>query len=96
MKITEQAQTELKKALDDFNQPGAGIRMFSTQGCCGPSIQMDITTHVGNNETLISLQGIDFFVTNDLLPQMEDITIEYGSNGFRLKGLQKSGSGCCG
>lgn len=96
MKVTEQAQLELKKALEGFNKPGAGIHIYSAKGCCGPSIQMDIVTQVGNGETVISLEGIDFFVHNDLLPQLENVTIEYGGNGFRLIGLQKSGSGCCG
>lgn len=95
MKVTEEAQIELKKALDSFNKPGAGIHIFSTQGCCGPSIQMDIATQVGNGETVISFEGIDFFVPKDLLPLLENITIEYGQHGFRLKGLQKSGGSCC-
>lgn len=94
MNITEQAQVELKKALNGFNKPGAGVRIFSAQECCGPSIQMDITTHVENGETMISQDGIDFFVTNDLLTKFLEVTIEYGSNGFRLSGMKKS-SGCC-
>jgi hypothetical protein len=57
---------------------------------------MDITTHVGNGETALMVDGIDFFVSDDLLPAMADITIEYGSNGFRLNGLKKNSGGCCG
>ena len=94
MNITEQASAELKKTLVSFNKPGAGIHIFSSQGCCGPSIQMDITTQVGTAETSISMQGIDLFVANDLLTTLEDVTIEYNSNGFLLAGLKKSG-GCC-
>ncbi len=96
MQITEQAQIELRKALDGFNKPGAGVHIYSTQGCCGPSIQMEVATQAGSGETVISLEGIDFFVPNDLLPQLENITIEYGWNGFRLMGLQKNGVSCCG
>ena len=95
MKLTEDSKNELKKALDGFNKPGSGIHIFSTQGCCGPSIQMDIATHTGNGETVLSIEGIDFFVSNDLLPQLENVTIEFGLNGFRLVGLQKSNSSCC-
>ena len=96
MNITEQAASELKKVLDEFNKPGSGIHVFSTQGCCGPSIQMDVATHIGNGETVISLEGIDFFVANDLMPKLAEVTIEFGSNGFRLSGLKKASSGCCG
>ena len=95
MKITEQAQVELKKALDGFDKPGSGIHVYSTQGCCGPSIQMDIATQIGNGETAISFEGIDFYVANDLMPKLTEVTIEFGSNGFRLTGLKKEGSSCC-
>lgn len=94
MKITEQAQLELKKVLDGYDKPGAGIRIFSSKGCCGPSIQMDIAMNVSTNETTISLQEIDFFVANDLLNTVENVTIDYGTNGFRLEGIKKEG-GCC-
>ena len=94
MNITEQASAELKKALVSFNKPGACIHIFSSPGCCGPSVQMDITTKVGTAETILSMQGIDLFVANDLLTTLEDVTIEYNENGFLLAGLKKSG-GCC-
>jgi len=96
MKITDQAANELKKVLNEFDKPGSGIHVFSTQGCCGPSIQMDVSTHVGTGETVITLEGIEFFVANDLLTKMADVTVEYRSNTFRLAGLQKASSGCCG
>ena len=96
MKITDQAQLELKKALDSFDKPNPGIHVYSTQGCCGSSIQMDIATQIGNGETAISLEGIDFFVANDLMPKLAEVTIEFGSNGFRLTGLKKASSSCCG
>lgn len=95
MNITEQAQVELKKALVGFNKPGAGIHIFTTQGCCGPSIQMDLTQQIKPDEMIISLEGIDFFVANDLVPTLSELTIEFGSNGFRLVGMKKNGS-CCG
>lgn len=43
MKVSEQAASELKKALDGFDKPESGIHVFSTQGCCGLSVQMDIS-----------------------------------------------------
>jgi hypothetical protein len=44
MNITIQAALEQKKALDDFDKPGAGIHIYNVKGCCGPSFQMDIAT----------------------------------------------------
>jgi len=95
MKITDQAAIELKKALAEFDKQEAGIHIFSTAGCCGPSIQMDIEQHVGADETVISLHGIDFFIANDLIYKLADVTVEHDTKGFRLAGLPKNGS-CCG
>jgi Fe-S cluster assembly iron-binding protein IscA len=95
MNITEQASTELKKVLNNFESPGAGIHIYNAQGCCGPSIQMDIANQPANNEIVVNLEGIDFFVDKELLKTLAAVTIDFGSNGFRLNGLQKSG-GCCG
>lgn len=96
MNITDQAAIELKKIIAEFDKPGIGVRIFSTAGCCGPSIQMDIAPHVGSEETIISIHDIEFFVSNDLISQLTEVTIEYGSNGFRLIGLQKTAGSCCG
>jgi Fe-S cluster assembly iron-binding protein IscA len=95
MKITEQAANELKKILKDFNKQGTGIHFFNAQGCCGPSIQMDIAAQAGAGETVISLDGIDFFISGDLMSKLEDVTIEFGTNGFRLNGLKNASSSCC-
>lgn len=96
MNVTERAVTELKQALAGFDNPGAGIHIFNAQGCCGPSIQMDIAMQPGENETVVNIENIDFFVGNDLLSTLEIVTIEYESNGFKLNGLKRNGSGCCG
>jgi Fe-S cluster assembly iron-binding protein IscA len=95
MNITEQAAKELKKALDEFDKPGAGIHIYNGKGCCGPSIQMDIANHPESNDTVVSLEHVDFFVEKDLLTTLATVTIDYSSSGFRLNGLKRSG-GCCG
>lgn len=95
MNITEQAANELKKDIDEFYTPGAGIRIFRAQGCCGPSIQMEIATHPEANDSFVTMENIDFFIEKGLLETLAPVTIEYVSNRFRLAGLIRSGS-CCG
>lgn len=95
MKVTKQASIELKKALNGFETPGAGIHIYSIQGCCGTSIQMDVAVHPEPDDTVVSLEQVDFFVRNDLLDTLATVTIDYGPNGFFLSGLKRSG-GCCG
>lgn len=95
MNITDEAFIEIKKAISEFNKPESGIRIFSMAGCCGTSIQMDIVQFIGKEETVISIQGIDFFISNDLVTKLENVTIEFDSNGFRLSGLPNN-ENCCG
>ena len=94
MNITKDAQEVLKESLKDFNKPSAAIHVFSTQGCCGPSIQMDISTQIQTDETAVSIDGVDFYVEKNLLPTLDNVTIAYGQNGFYMQGLAKKG-GCC-
>jgi len=95
MNITEQAAKELKKALDEFDTPGAGIHIYSTQGCCGPSISMDIAIKPSVNETVVNMDNIDFYIENELMPRLVPVTIEYVTSGFQLAGLKRNSS-CCG
>jgi Fe-S cluster assembly iron-binding protein IscA len=94
MNVTDDAANELKKILDEFNKEGAGVRIFSTQGCCGPSIQLDIVPQPGSEDTIVSIGNIDFFIEKSLVPTLSSVTLDYGVNGFRLNGLVRSG-GCC-
>ena len=95
MKLSEQAVIELKKALKSFSKPGSSIHFYSSPGCCGPSIGMNIATHAEKGEISTSIEGVNIFATEELLIDLKDVTIEYGESGFLLKGLKKS-SGCCG
>ncbi len=93
MNITEKAANEFKKVLEDFDSPGAGIRIFIGRGCCGPILQMDISKQPSNNEVILTLEEIDFFLGKDLLDTLTPVTIEYGTRGFRFTGFNQSG--CC-
>lgn len=94
MHVTENAANELRKILAEYNKEGVGVRIFSIQGCCGPSIQLDIAPQPGSDDTIVSIGNIDFFIEKGLVPTLSTVTLDYSSNGFRLNGLVGSG-GCC-
>ena len=94
MKITEQAANEFKKAIEEFDSPGAGIRIFNGRSCCGPTIQMDLSNKPAKNEVVLNIEEIDFFLEKDLLETLSPVTIEFGAGGFRFTGFKRSGS-CC-
>ncbi|MGB9745416.1 MAG: iron-sulfur cluster biosynthesis family protein [Bacteroidales bacterium] len=94
MKITPEASAELEKILRESEKEGAGIRIFSTRGCCGPSIQMDIVPQPGSEDTIITIGNIDFFIEKSLVSTLSSVTLDYGINGFKLNGLVSPGK-CC-
>lgn len=94
MQITTAAAEKIKEILNNLNKPQAGIRIFATQGCCGSSVQMDVSDQQEADETVVSIENINFFVEKELLQTLTAVTIEYGKNGFKFKGLNNNYS-CC-
>ena len=43
---------------------------------------------------LIPIENINFFFDDEAEKMLEDVTLDYGSNGFRLDGLKRNGN-CC-
>jgi Fe-S cluster assembly iron-binding protein IscA len=97
MNASPRALEEFKKVLNSEKVPTAGIRVFTQQGCCGPAIQMSIVEKPSIGDLQFSIDSVNFFIEESTRDTMAEVTIDYGSNGFRLNGLKRSGGeGCCG
>lgn len=97
MELTDQAKEQLAIAINGFENEAKGIRIFESEGCCGPSFQMDFATDIKENEVAIEVKDISFYIANNLAPEMDAVTIDFNGQGFQLKGLkQKEESGSCG
>ncbi len=94
MKVTSKAIEQLNKALDNLENPKSGIRVFSQEGCCGPGIQMVVADHASPGDKVITIEKVNFFVDNEAGKMLEGVTLDYGTNGFKLDGLKRNGS-CC-
>jgi len=94
MHVTPKAIKELRKILDNSENPGSGIRIFTQQGCCGPGIQMALAGSASSGDKVISIENIDFFIENEAEKMLEEVQLEHGAGGFKFEGL-KSGGGCC-
>lgn len=95
MNATPQALDELKKVLNSEESPTSGIRIFSQQGCCGPALQMSVAEKPSPGDKQVSIDSVSFFIDGQAEPMLEGVTIDYGSNGFKINNLKKSSS-CCG
>ena len=96
MNATSQALEELKKVLNSEENPLTGIRIFTQQGCCGPSVQMSVSDHALNDDKIITIGSINFFIASSAEEMMSGVTLDFGPGGFKLEGMKRNGSGCCG
>lgn len=99
MELTDQAKEQLQIAINSVEEDVKGIRIFESEGCCGPSFQMDFATDIDNQgETEIEINDIKFIMVNEIVSEMENVTIDFNGQGFALKGLKKhkEHSGSCG
>ena len=94
MKVTEQAIEQFKNAIEQYNTPGCGVRLFTSSGCCGPALQMDIVNQLSVGDKMVSINDVDFFVEAQADQMLAEVTIDFRENSFKLDGLKKSGS-CC-
>ncbi len=94
MKVTPSAIEALSKVLTQNENPKAGIRVFAQDGCCGPGLQMSVADDVSSGDKVVTVENVNFFVEEGAEPMLEGVTIDFGPQGFRLEGLERSG-GCC-
>jgi Fe-S cluster assembly iron-binding protein IscA len=95
MKVTESALKQFKQSIDQNETPGSGIRLFTSQGCCGPSIQMSVVVNPGAGDKILTFGDVDFFVEPQAEQKLTDISIDYRDDSFKLDGMKKASS-CCG
>ncbi len=95
MKVTPSAIEELSKVLTQLENPQAGIRVFAQEGCCGPGLQMSLADTIATGDKLRTIDNVNFFIDEKAEEMLEGVTIDYGSDGFKLDGLKRKSGGCC-
>ena len=82
--------------MNSEENPNAGIRIFTQQGCCGPALQMSVAEKPSAGDKQITIEEINFYIAPAASDMLDGVTLDYGPNGFRLEGLKRNGGGCCG
>ncbi len=95
MKVTDKAIEQFRTAINQFDKPIAGIRVFAGSGCCGPAIELSLEEKASLGDKVINLHGVDFYLEPNAEDMMKEVTIDFRDNGFRMDGM-KGGGGCCG
>jgi iron-sulfur cluster assembly protein len=105
--VTDSAVKEFKKIISDSNANGAGIRIFASQGCCGPSYGMDVSEKGNDGDKLVEKDGLKIFIDHSASVGLDQATIDFleegPHKGFMIQGLPQSNGcssgcsdGCCG
>lgn len=82
MNFTENALIQFKKLIDETGKPKSGIRFYTKQGCCSPSLQMSIEENPSQGDSVIKISDVDIFVTPDAEQMLAGITLDYTQEGF--------------
>lgn len=83
MNFTENALNQLKKLIEESENPKSGVRFYTAQGCCSPSLQMGFVENPAPNDVVLDMSGVNIFVTPDAQKLLADITLDYTEAGFR-------------
>ena len=94
MNATPQALEALKNSLKTEENPMTGVRIFTQQGCCGPSLQMSVVEKPLTGDLQLQIDSVNFFIEEPAVDMLAGVTLDYGTNGFKLNGMKRSG-GCC-
>lgn len=93
MKFTENAINQLKKIIENSENPKSAIRFYTTQGCCSPTLQMELAENPTKDDVVTNIENIDFFVTTQADEILSNITLDYSNGTFRTSNDKKGG--CC-
>ena len=82
MQFTNQALIQFKKLIIDSEEVTAGIRFFTTPGCCTPLLQMEISKNPIAGDIVVETGGVTFYVTPEADNILSDITIDFSGENF--------------
>ena len=83
MNFTDSAIDQFKKLIDENENPKAGIRFYTVQGCCSPSLQMGVAENLTEGDKALQIKDINVFISDDAEKMLSEITIDYTKEGFR-------------
>lgn len=99
MNFTENALNQFKKLIyeNENKNPTLGIRFFTVQGCCSPSLQMELAKNQNQDDKVHQIDDVTFFVTPEAEQILSEITIDYSNNSFRSikNGNKPAANKCC-
>lgn len=92
--IKTDAIEKLKEMIKE-EKAGSCLRIFMSEGCCGPTVAMDLTEKPEKEDLEVEKNGFRLYIHKEAAPLLENASLECDkTGGIIIKGLPKSG--CCG
>lgn len=93
--VTDIAVERFKKLLQEKNSENGGIRIFAAgEGCCGPSLAIDIADNAESGDEILDKDGIKIFLEKRAGNLLGSATIDFtDSQGFIITGMPRTS--CC-
>jgi iron-sulfur cluster assembly accessory protein len=82
MNFTDNALKEIKKLINENETPTSGIRFYTTQGCCSPTLQMDFVNNPSQGDSVLQIEDVTVFITSEAEKILAEIMIDYYDNSF--------------
>lgn len=94
MEIKDAAAEKLKTVLKESGKTGF-LRVFVTEGCCGPSIGMDLVEKSEPGDVEVSNKDFKIYVDKSAVPMVETAVLDCDEQGdIIMKNLPKPEGNC--
>lgn len=94
MEINDAAVEKLRAVLKESGKTGF-LRVFVTEGCCGPSIGMDLVEKAEAGDVEVSNKDFKIYVDKAAAPMVENAVLDCGPQGdIIMKNLPKPEGNC--
>ena len=96
MELKDAAVEKLKAVLKESGKTGV-LRVFVTEGCCGPSIGMDLVEKSEPGDLEASNKDFKVYIDKNAAPMVEKAVLDCDEQGdIIMKNLPKPESNCGG
>lgn len=94
MEIKDAAAEKIKAVIKGSGKTGF-LRVFVTEGCCGPSIGMDLAEKAEPGDLEVSNKDFKIYVDKAAVPMVEKAVLDCDEQGdVIMKNLPKPEGGC--
>lgn len=94
MEIKDAAVEKLKAVLKESGKTGF-LRVFVTEGCCGPSIGMDLVEKAEAGDVEVSNKDFKIYVDKTAAPMVANAVLDCDAQGdIIMKNLPRPEGGC--